>query len=87
MVEEPVCAAETEDEILAQWETDGAMEIVDDVDRDAFREMAEPYLRENFTPEQVESWTPSAPPRSSIGTRCPGTQPRAPSPTRHLTRW
>ena len=29
------------------------MEIVDDVDRDAFREMAEPYL-ENFTPEQVE---------------------------------
>ena len=37
-----------------QWGADGAMEIVDDVDRDAFREMAEPYLRENFTPEQVE---------------------------------
>jgi tripartite ATP-independent transporter DctP family solute receptor len=54
MVEEPVCAAETEDEIKAAWEADGAMEIVDDVDRDAFREMAEPYLRENFTPEQVE---------------------------------
>jgi tripartite ATP-independent transporter DctP family solute receptor len=54
MVEEPVCAAETEDEIKATWEADGTMEIVDDVDRDAFREMAEPYLRENFTPEQVE---------------------------------
>ena len=54
MVEEPVCAAETEDEIMAAWEADGTMEIVDDVDRDAFREMAEPYLRENFTPEQVE---------------------------------
>ncbi len=35
-------------------ETGGAMEIVDDVDREAFRAKAEPYLRENFTPEQVE---------------------------------
>jgi TRAP-type transport system periplasmic protein len=54
MVEEPVCAATAEEEILAGWEADGAIEIVDDVDRDAFREMVEPYLRENFTPEQVE---------------------------------
>ncbi len=54
MVEEPICAATAEEEILAGWEADGAIEIVDDVDRDAFREMAEPYLRENFTPEQVE---------------------------------
>jgi tripartite ATP-independent transporter DctP family solute receptor len=54
MVEEPVCAAEAEDEILADWEANDVIEIVDDVDRDAFREMAEPYLRENFTPEQVE---------------------------------
>jgi len=53
MVEEPVCAAEAEEEILAGWEADGAIEIVDDVDRDAFREMVEPYLRENFTDEQV----------------------------------
>jgi hypothetical protein len=30
------------------------MEVVEDVDRDAFRELAEPYLRDNFTPEQVE---------------------------------
>ena len=54
MVEEPVCAATAEEEILAGWEASGAIEVVDDVDRDAFREMAEPYLRDNFTPEQVE---------------------------------
>jgi hypothetical protein len=29
------------------------MEIVEDVDRDAFLERAEPYLRDNFTAEQV----------------------------------
>ena len=54
MVQEPVCAAEDEEAILAGWEESGAIEIVDDVDRDAFRERAEPYLRENFTPEQIE---------------------------------
>jgi len=54
MIQEPQCAADAEEEILAAWEADGALEIVEDVDRDAFREMAEPYLRENFTPEQVE---------------------------------
>ena len=31
----------------------GTIEIVEDVDREAFRAKAEPYLRENFTPEQV----------------------------------
>jgi TRAP-type transport system periplasmic protein len=54
MVREPECAAEDEEEILAGWRDGGAMEIVEDVDRDAFRELAEPYLRENFSPEQVE---------------------------------
>jgi tripartite ATP-independent transporter DctP family solute receptor len=54
MVQEPQCAAEAEEEILAGWEEDGALEIVDDVDRDAFREMAEPFLRENYSPEQIE---------------------------------
>ena len=48
------CAAAAEEEILAGWREDGAIEIVDDVDRDAFRALAEPYLRENFTPEQAE---------------------------------
>lgn len=54
MVQEPQCAAEAEEGILAEWGESGALEIVDDVNRDAFRELAEPYLRENFTPEQVE---------------------------------
>lgn len=53
MVQEPECAAEAEEEILAEWRDTGAIEIVEDVDRDAFRELAEPYLRENFTEEQV----------------------------------
>lgn len=53
MVEEPACVVEAEEEILAGFRETGAMEIIDDVDRDAFQERAEPYLRENFTPEQV----------------------------------
>lgn len=54
MVQEPQCAAEAEEEILAAWRDGGTMEIVEDVDRDAFREQAEPYLRENFDEAQVE---------------------------------
>jgi tripartite ATP-independent transporter DctP family solute receptor len=53
MVQEPECAAQAEEEILAGWRESGSMEIVEDVDRDAFRELAEPYLRENFSEEQV----------------------------------
>jgi TRAP-type C4-dicarboxylate transport system substrate-binding protein len=54
MVQEPQCAADSEEEILAGWRDSGALEIVDDVNRDAFREMAEPFLRENYTDEQIE---------------------------------
>ena len=54
MVQEPECAATAEEEILDGWGADGAIEIVEDVDREAFRAKAEPYLRENFTPEQIE---------------------------------
>ena len=54
MVQEPECAAAAEEEILAEWRESGAIEIVEDVDRDAFRERAEPYLRENFEEAQVE---------------------------------
>jgi tripartite ATP-independent transporter DctP family solute receptor len=54
MIQEPVCAAEAEEEILAEWRESGAIEIVEDVDRDAFRELAEPGLRDAFTPEQIE---------------------------------
>ena len=54
MVQEPECAAEAEEEILAGWRESGDMEIVEDVDREAFRELAEPFLRENFDEEQLE---------------------------------
>jgi tripartite ATP-independent transporter DctP family solute receptor len=53
MIQEPQCAADAEEEILAGWRDSGALEIVDDVDRDAFRELAEPYLRERWSDEQV----------------------------------
>jgi tripartite ATP-independent transporter DctP family solute receptor len=54
MVQEPDCAAQAEEEILAAWREGGEMEIVEDVDRDAFRELAEPFLRENFDEAQLE---------------------------------
>lgn len=54
MVQEPECAAAAEEEILAGWREGGEMEIVEDVDRDAFRERAEPFLRENFDEAQLE---------------------------------
>ena len=54
MVEEPKCVVEAEETILAGFRESGTMEIVEDVDRDAFRTRAEPYLREHFTAEQVE---------------------------------
>jgi len=53
MIQEPQCAAEAEEATLAEWRANGTIEIIDDVDRDAFRALAEPYLREHFTPEQV----------------------------------
>jgi tripartite ATP-independent transporter DctP family solute receptor len=53
MVAEPACVVEAEKAILDEWRASNAIEIVEDVDREAFRAKAEPYLRENFTPEQV----------------------------------
>lgn len=49
----PQCVEEDEQRILDEWTSGGEFEVVDDVDRDAFREKVEPYLRENFTPEQL----------------------------------
>jgi tripartite ATP-independent transporter DctP family solute receptor len=54
MVQEPECAAEAEEEILAGWRDGGEMEVVEDVDREAFRELVEPFLRENFDDAQLE---------------------------------
>ena len=53
MVEEPKCVVEAETAILDEFRAGGTMEVIEDVDREAFRAKAEPYLRENFTPEQV----------------------------------
>ena len=50
----PTCVAEDEEKILAEWEESGTMEVVDDVDVDAFRTQADAYLRDNFTAEQLE---------------------------------
>ncbi len=54
MVKVPACDAEATEAQLEEWRETGAMEVVEDVDQVAFREKAEPYLRENWTPEQVE---------------------------------
>jgi tripartite ATP-independent transporter DctP family solute receptor len=54
MVAEPECVTEIETEILDDWRANDTIEIVEDVDREAFRARAEPYLRDNFTPEQIE---------------------------------
>jgi tripartite ATP-independent transporter DctP family solute receptor len=54
MLEEPKCVVEAEKAILDEFRAGGSMQVIEDVDRGAFRTRAEPYLRDNFTPEQVE---------------------------------
>jgi tripartite ATP-independent transporter DctP family solute receptor len=49
----PGCVEEDEQATLAEWEESGAMEIVDDVDVEAFRTQVDSYLRENFNDEQL----------------------------------
>lgn len=44
----PDCVAEAEDEILSEWKANGAIEIVDDVDTEAFEEQADAWFRENL---------------------------------------
>ena len=53
MVAEPACVVEAEEAILAGFRDSGTMQVVEDVDRDAFRTRAEPYLREHFSSDQV----------------------------------
>ena len=49
----PQCVAEDEEKTLAEWEETGDMEVVDDVDVEAFRTQVDTYLRENFNEEQL----------------------------------
>jgi tripartite ATP-independent transporter DctP family solute receptor len=48
------CVAEDEEATIEQWRTGGDWEVVDDVDTDAFQEMAVAYLEENFEGESLE---------------------------------
>ncbi len=50
----PGCVAEDEEKTLAEWGESGAIEIVDDVDVDAFRSQVDGYLSDNFDDEQLE---------------------------------
>jgi len=49
----PDCVAEDEEKTLAEWEESGDMEVVDDVDVEAFRSQADAYLRDNFDEDQL----------------------------------
>lgn len=55
--ENRACIEEAEQEILQEWADTGAMEVVDDVDRDAFQQKAEAYFGENLTEEQLAVYT------------------------------
>jgi tripartite ATP-independent transporter DctP family solute receptor len=53
VLEVPKCVEDFETKTLDEWRTNNVIEIVEDVDREAFRTKAEAYLRENFSAEQV----------------------------------
>ncbi|MFV2196738.1 DctP family TRAP transporter solute-binding subunit [Nocardiopsis sp. LOL_012] len=46
------CIEEAEQEITDRWESEGAIEIVDDVDVETFRSQAQEYFAENMDAEQ-----------------------------------
>lgn len=47
----PGCVEEDEQKTLQEWKDGDAIEVVDDVDVEAFRSQADSYLRENFNEE------------------------------------
>ena len=49
----PQCVAEDEEKTLAEWAASGDLEVVDDVDVEAFKTQADEYLRENFNEDQL----------------------------------
>lgn len=51
--EVPGCVEEDEAATLAEWKESGALEVVDDVDVEAFRTQVDSYLRDNFDQEQL----------------------------------
>jgi tripartite ATP-independent transporter DctP family solute receptor len=53
VAEVPGCVAEDEEKILTEWKEGDEIDIVDDVDVEAFRTQADEYLRANFDEEQL----------------------------------
>lgn len=51
--EVPSCVEEDEAKILAEWKESGSLEVVDDVDVEAFRTQVDSYLRDNFNEDQL----------------------------------
>jgi tripartite ATP-independent transporter DctP family solute receptor len=51
--ENRACIEAAEEEILQEWADSGAMEVVEDVDRDAFQQKAEAYFRDNLSEQQL----------------------------------
>jgi TRAP-type transport system periplasmic protein len=49
----PGCVEDDEAKILAEWKESGALEVVDDVDLEAFRSQVDSYLRDNFNEQQL----------------------------------
>jgi TRAP-type transport system periplasmic protein len=49
----PGCVEEDEQAILDEWAESGDIEVVDDVDVEAFRSQVDSYLRDNFNEEQL----------------------------------
>lgn len=49
----PGCVAEAEQEILDTWTSEGSVEVVEDVDREAFAEQTDAWFRDNLTGESL----------------------------------
>jgi tripartite ATP-independent transporter DctP family solute receptor len=49
----PGCVEDAEQEILDTWEQEGAVEIVDDVDQEAFAQQTDAWFRENLTGDSL----------------------------------
>ena len=51
--EVPGCVREDEEKTLADWKKSGSIDVVDDVDVEAFRTKVDTYLRKNFNKDQL----------------------------------
>ncbi len=50
----PGCVEKAEQKILDQWESDGSMKVVDDVDKEAFAQQADAWFRDNLTGDSLK---------------------------------